>query len=411
MAADVVVVGGGIAGASVAFALARSGAQVVVLEATERFTDKVRGESMMPWGVAEAERLGVADVLRDAGAHTSSRWTRYGEGLGEPSQIPVGLLVHGVPGALNLHHPTACQALLDAAGEAGVDVRRGVRDVRLASSGAPTVEFDHGGGAHRIECSVVIGADGRASAVRQQLDLDLHHTQATAAVVGLLVDGVHEPAVAAHDDAVLETDQGMGLLLHQGGGRARVYHVVPLDDRARYAGTPGADALLADLRASRPEARELLANATPAGPCASFPNIESWTDLPTRGSVVLIGDAAGQSDPTIGCGLSVAMRDARTVRDLILAGATSASDFAPYGAQRGDLLCRLRLIARVMIASVVAPGDDRSARRAWLRAAMASMDPDVFPLIVGMFAGPESIPIELVETGVPSSFAIDGAAS
>jgi 2-polyprenyl-6-methoxyphenol hydroxylase-like FAD-dependent oxidoreductase len=403
MTTDVVVVGGGIAGASVAFALARSGVRVVVLEATERFTDKVRGESMMPWGVAEAEQLGVADVLRRAGAHTSTRWTRYGEGLCEPSQIPVGLLVSGVPGALNLHHPTACRALLDAARDAGAEVWRGVRDVRLAPSGAPTAEFHHEGGIHRIAGHVVIGADGRASSVRQQLGLDLHHTQPTAAIVGLLVEGLSEPEAGAHDDVVLETDQGMGLLLHQGGGRARAYHVVPLDDRANYAGAVGAEALLADLRAGRPEVRELLADATPAGPCASFPNFESWIDLPAHGSVVLIGDAAGQSDPTIGCGLSVAMRDARTVRDLILGGATTATDFATYGAQRADLLRRLRLIAQVMIASVVAPGDDRSARRAWLRSAMAAMDPDVFPVIVGMFAGPESIPTGLVESGVSPS--------
>lgn len=411
MTADVVVVGGGIAGASVAFALARSGVRVVVLEATERFTDKVRGESMMPWGVAEAEQLGVADVLRSAGAHTSARWTRYGEGLGEPSQIPVGLLVPGVPGALNLHHPTACRALLDAAREAGAEVWRGARDVRLAPSGVPTVEFHHGGGIDTIAGSVVIGADGRASSVRQQLDLELHHTQPTAAVVGLLIEGLREPDVGAHDDVVVETEQGMGLLLHQGGGRARAYHVVPLDDRARYSGASGADALLADLRACRPEVRELLANATPAGPCASFPNTESWTDLPAHGSVVMIGDAAGQSDPTIGCGLSVAIRDARVVRDLILDGANTATDFEPYGTQRADLLRRLRLIAQVMIASIVAPGDDRSARRAWLRSVMAAMDPDVFPVIVGMFAGPESIPTHLVEAGVSPVLAGDVAVS
>jgi 2-polyprenyl-6-methoxyphenol hydroxylase-like FAD-dependent oxidoreductase len=270
----------------------------------------------------------------------------------------------------------------------------------VAPSGAPTVEFHHRGVTDRIECNVVIGADGRTSSVRQQLDLELHHTQPTAAVVGLLVAGVGDSDATAPDDVVLETDQGMGLLLHQGGGRARAYHVVPLDDRARYAGAAGADALLADLSAGRPEMRELLASATPAGPCASFPNTESWTDLPARGSVVLIGDAAGQSDPTIGCGLSVAMRDARMVRDLILAGANTASDFSPYGAQRADLLRRLRLIAQVMIESVVAPGDDRGTRRAWLRSAMAAMDPDVFPLILGMFAGPESIPADLVEAGV-----------
>jgi 2-polyprenyl-6-methoxyphenol hydroxylase-like FAD-dependent oxidoreductase len=35
--------------------------------------------------------------------------------------------------------------------------------------------------------------------------------------------------------------------------------------------------------------------------------------------VVLIGDAAGASDPTYGCGLSLALRDARLLRDQLLA--------------------------------------------------------------------------------------------
>jgi menaquinone-9 beta-reductase len=59
---------------------------------------------------------------------------------------------------------------------------------------------------------------------------------------------------------------------------------------------------------------------------------------------VLIGDAAGHNDPGIGCGLSVAMRDARRVRDLVLAGARSADDFVPYGAERFERIRRLRLI-------------------------------------------------------------------
>src|SRR5918995_107541 len=58
----VVVVGGGIAGASLAF------------------EDRVRGESVQPWGVAEARELGVEDVLLAAGAHISPVWKQYVEG-------------------------------------------------------------------------------------------------------------------------------------------------------------------------------------------------------------------------------------------------------------------------------------------------------------------------------------------
>src|SRR5437868_2499602 len=45
-ASDVVVVGGGIGGASLAFALANAGVGVTVLEASAEFADRVRGESL-----------------------------------------------------------------------------------------------------------------------------------------------------------------------------------------------------------------------------------------------------------------------------------------------------------------------------------------------------------------------------
>ena len=77
---DTVIVGGGIAGAALAIGLARAGRDVLVLESTDVFRDRVRGESMMPWGVAEAQTLGVADVLTAAGGHTAPLWKRYSEG-------------------------------------------------------------------------------------------------------------------------------------------------------------------------------------------------------------------------------------------------------------------------------------------------------------------------------------------
>lgn len=397
---DVTVVGGGIAGASLACALATAGMDVEVLEATERFTDRVRGESMMPWGVAEAEALGVAEVLRDAGAHVAPAWSRYTEAGGAPVEIPVGLLVPEVPGALNLHHPTACQALLDAAAAAGATVRRGVADVSVSGGrGTAEVAFVAGGRRRTSSPRLVVGADGRDSAVRESVGIQLERNEATAAVVGLLLSGVEE---ADDHDVVIEHALGMGLLFRQCDGRARAYHVVALDDRPRYAGAGGASRFVDDFLHGAPQLARQLRDARPAGPCASFPNVETWTDAPAAGSTVLIGDAAGQTDPTIGCGLSVAMRDARVVRDLVLAGATGAADFAGYGSARAALLARLRLIASVMVESVVRPGPDRSERRARFAAAMAAFDPQVFPLVLGMFAGPDTVPAEIADGGFPA---------
>src|SRR2546421_1414733 len=102
---DVVVVGGGIAGASLAYALASEGLGVTVLEATTEYRDRVRGESMQAWGVQEARNLGVEQVLLDAGAHMAPLWKQYAEGVGEAGEIPMAMMVPGISGTLNLRHP------------------------------------------------------------------------------------------------------------------------------------------------------------------------------------------------------------------------------------------------------------------------------------------------------------------
>jgi hypothetical protein len=62
---------------------------------------------------------------------------------------------------------------------------------------------------------------------------------------------------------------------------------------------------------------------------------------------------------------------------------------------------RLRLVADVItVAMVEDDAPNRAARRAWLNDRMAVMDPEVFPLMAGLFAGPEIIPDELVDESI-----------
>jgi len=69
---DIVTVGGGIAGAALAKAMAERAANVLVLEREERFKDRVRGEMVLSWGAAEARELGIHDVLKDSCAREVS---------------------------------------------------------------------------------------------------------------------------------------------------------------------------------------------------------------------------------------------------------------------------------------------------------------------------------------------------
>ena len=48
---DLITVGGGLGGASLAKAMAEHGARVLVLERETQFKDRVRGEALVSWGV------------------------------------------------------------------------------------------------------------------------------------------------------------------------------------------------------------------------------------------------------------------------------------------------------------------------------------------------------------------------
>lgn len=390
--ADVVVVGGGIAGASLALALASAGLGVVVLESSTTFRDRVRGESMAPWGVKEARNLGVEQLLLDAGAHVAAVWKQYTEGESEPFPIPMGAMVPEVPGTLNLAHPVACQALVDAAAAAGARIVRGVREVALRAGSRVEVSYV-ADTADEIACELVVGADGRNSVVRRQCGIELQRQEPVNHIAGLLMEGL-EAVPDDHDAWAREGDVSL-LVFHQGGGRARVYLVVGDSGRGRFAGRDGADRLRSACSLGCVPWSPGLVEGVPAGPCATYPGDDTWTSAPYSDRAVLVGDAAGHNDPIIGQGLSIAMRDARIVRDLVLGGARCAADFAPYGQERSARMARLRLIADIFSAQSE-DSPNRSARRAYVRARLTEMHPDWFPLLVGAFSGPETIPDELV---------------
>src|SRR5216684_3921594 len=70
---DLIVVGGGLGGATLDKAMAERGARVLVLEKEQRFKDRIRGETIWPWGVAELKELGVYPLLMKTCAR-EARW-------------------------------------------------------------------------------------------------------------------------------------------------------------------------------------------------------------------------------------------------------------------------------------------------------------------------------------------------
>ena len=394
---DVVVVGGGIGGASLACALAQEGLGVAVLEATDEYQDRVRGESMQLWGVKEARELGVESVLLKAGAHIAPLWKQYMEGSDEVGDIPMGMLMEGFDGTLNLRHPVACQALVDAAAAAGATVVRGVREAKITGGSSPSVSYLADGRTNEVVTSLIVGADGRASTTRKQAGITLERQDPINYIAGLLVDGLD--GVPDHDVLAGEGDVFF-LVFHQGVGRARVYLCPGLSGQHRFSGPNGTQKFLGACALSCYPWSDNVASATPVGPCATYPGDDTWTATPYTEGVVLIGDAAGHNDPIVGQGLSIALRDARMVRDIVLDGGRRSEAFASYGAERVGRMARLRFLADVFSVSQAEDADNRRARRAFMAERMASFDPEIMGLMMGLFAGPENVPDELVDEGL-----------
>jgi 2-polyprenyl-6-methoxyphenol hydroxylase-like FAD-dependent oxidoreductase len=352
---------------------------------------------MHVWGVKEARELGVESIMLDAGAHIAPAWKMYMEGVGDAGEIPMGMFVDGVDGTLNLRHPVACHALIDAAAAAGASVVRGVREVKVSVGRSPSASYSCDGDASEIATSLVVGADGRASTIRKQAGITLERQDPVNYIAGLLVDGL---------DGVPQTDALAGegdvffLVFHQGAGRARLYLCPGLTGQHRFAGREGTRKFLDACALSCYPWSDKVTSATPAGPCATYPGDDTWTARPFTEGVVLVGDAAGYNDPVIGQGLSIALRDARIVRDLVLDGARTPDAFATYGVERTERMRRLRFLADVVSVSQAEDANNRLARRAFIGERMARMDPEIMTLLMGGFVGPETVPDELINEGL-----------
>jgi 2-polyprenyl-6-methoxyphenol hydroxylase-like FAD-dependent oxidoreductase len=168
--------------------------------------------------------------------------------------------------------------------------------------------------------------------------------------------------------------------------------MLPPEDRGRFSGANAAENFLVAFGATSMPGAEHIARAKIAGPCQGYPNADTWIDQPTAPGVVLIGDAAGHNDPTIGQGLSITMCDARTIAEA-LAGTTTwdANLFMPYMVERRERMRRLRHIAHVM-AILRCEFDDEADRRRADLPNRAARDPYIAALLMASLKGPYSAP-------------------
>ena len=312
---DLAIVGGGIAGSSLAKCMAESGARVLLLEAAPQFKDRVRGEVLVSWGAAEAKALGLDDALTQAGAR-QLRWCNnyLGATQTERRDLPATTLTKTA--VITFYHPAMQESILQTAESAGAHVKRGA-EVSLVTTGFPAeVHWNDNGHTEKTEARLAVIADGRNSPLRRSLGFEVKKETHSGCIAGIIFENVSLPEDTLYWFINPAVGEAIGWA-PEGDSRVRTYLCYWGDRKPRYRGPSDVSKFLADLEWTG-IAPEYFSKAQPSGPLATFDGEDTWVDQPYKEGVALLGDTAASNDPTWGQGLSIALRGARTLRDSLL---------------------------------------------------------------------------------------------
>ncbi|HUF54807.1 MAG TPA: NAD(P)/FAD-dependent oxidoreductase [Dehalococcoidia bacterium] len=352
---DIITVGGGIAGASLARAMAARGCRVLVLESSTEFKDRVRGEFICPWGVMEARELGVYDAIMAAGG----REARFLQVQAGPAPLPPRNLIEDIgEAAVNIYHPAMQEAVLVAAAAAGAEVRRGARVTGVSPGETPSVAVD----GETASARLVVGTDGRNSSVRSWADFEAEEDEPQQWLAGVLVDGM----TIDPDVSIIAFNFALGqisLLSPQGSGRARAYFGARTATGTKLTGDAHF-ARFVDESVRTGISAASYEGATQAGPLATFDGYDSWVPHPYKDGVALIGDAAATSDQTWGQGVSIALSHARLLRDALLSDDDWTAAGNAYAAYANEMFGHIRRAESWLTELMMDPGEEANAVRA-----------------------------------------------
>jgi 2-polyprenyl-6-methoxyphenol hydroxylase-like FAD-dependent oxidoreductase len=168
---QVVIIGAGPTGLTLAMLLAQRGIAVKLIEASRSFRRIFRGEALMPSGLGAIEQMGLADIVAKIPHRSIDAWEFSIENrpifrVDEPMEAG------GQPCTL-ISQPALLAGVLARASEyANFELIQGtaMRDLLRQDQRVAGVRLSDG---QEIAADLVIGADGRNSIVRQQANLKL----------------------------------------------------------------------------------------------------------------------------------------------------------------------------------------------------------------------------------------------
>ncbi len=309
---DVLVIGGGPAGSTVAALLARKGWSVTLLEkdAHPRFHI---GESLLPQGMPILERLGVLDAVRDCSVLKLGADFPNDDGTYSVFDFSKSLRPQS-EFALQVKRADFDRILFDAARQAGAECHEHTR--------VDAVDFTPGhratvrAGEHLWKPRYVIDASGRDTFIGSKLKLKARNPRHASAAVFSHYEGVkRREGRDAGNVSIYRHAHGWAWVIPLSGGTTSVGAVCFPDHlKQRRGDTEG---FLAKTLDSIPELADRMAMATRTGPVHVTGNYAYTCNRMHGPGWTLLGDAYEFVDPMFSSGVFLAMHGAERGAELV----------------------------------------------------------------------------------------------
>jgi len=332
----ITVLGAGVAGLTVARALALRGAEVTVLEQAEAIREVGAGLQVSPNGARVLRALGLGDAFEAAGPRAEAVELIDGETASRVARLDLARLRPGAEYRF-LHRARLIELLAEGARAAGVQIRllQKIDTVDLAPGRAPRLTTVQG---TEIETDLLIGADGLHSQVRAALN---------GAVAPFFTHQVAWRALVPCDDAAPKVAQvfmgaGKHLVSYPLGRGLR--NIVAVEERRRWVEeswslTDDPLTLRAAFEEFCPQVQDWLAQVEAPGLWGLFrhPVAGRWWG----NGAVLLGDAAHPTLPFLAQGAVMAMEDAWVLAEMLARHTEDGAAFAAYQAARAPRCTRI----------------------------------------------------------------------
>jgi flavin-dependent dehydrogenase len=291
---DVLVIGGGPAGATAALLLARAGRSVAVAEKAQFPRRKVCGEYIAP---------PAASFLRSLGMRLEPEVRRISVWAGKRVlQAPMP-----APYASTMARECLDEFLLKRAAESGATVFQPLKVIALERFSSGFVCKTETG---NLEARAIIAAHG--SWEPGALPTQAHRSPPQASDLLAFKAHFHGATVPADTIALIPFPGGYGGVLALGDGRATFACTVRRDalETLRRPGVSAGDSVLQHAFLASKGLREAFASAQRDGAWLASGPLRPGVRAAYRDGVFAVGNAAGEVHPVVGQGISLAMQSA-----------------------------------------------------------------------------------------------------